>query len=61
MNPKVRFGEPILDNSGYTPEALFEAAKTEGSIEDAARNYGVDIDQIKICVDYFDYLSGSAN
>jgi uncharacterized protein (DUF433 family) len=61
MNPKVRFGEPILDNSGYTPEALFEAAKTEGSVEEAARNYGVTADQVRICVDYFDYLSGSAN
>ena len=61
MNPTVRFGEPILDKSGYTPEALFEAAKTEGSVEAAARNYGVNVDQIRICVDYFDYLSGSAN
>lgn len=61
MNPTLRFGEPLLDNSGYTPEALFEAAKTEGSIELAARNYGVTIDQVRICVDYFDYLSGSAN
>jgi uncharacterized protein (DUF433 family) len=60
MNPKVRFGEPILDDSGYTPEALFEAAKTEGSVEDAARNYGVDVDQIRICVDYFDYLAFAA-
>jgi uncharacterized protein (DUF433 family) len=61
MNPKVRFGEPILDNSGYTPEALFEAAKIEGSVEEAARNYDVGVDQIRICIDYFDYLSGSAN
>jgi uncharacterized protein (DUF433 family) len=61
MNPKVRFGEPILDNSGYTPEALFEAAITEGSAEAAAKNYGVEVDQIRICIDYFDFLSGRAN
>jgi uncharacterized protein (DUF433 family) len=61
MNPKIRFGEPILDNSGYTPEALFEAAMTEGSIEAAARSYDVSPDQVRICIDYFDYLSGSGN
>jgi len=61
MNPKLRFGEPILDDSGYTPEALFEAAKTEGSIESAARNYGVTDDQVRICIDYYDYLSAAAN
>jgi uncharacterized protein (DUF433 family) len=61
MNPKLRFGEPILDDSGYTPQALFEAAKTEGSEKAAARNYGVSVDQIKICIEYYDYLSASAN
>lgn len=61
MAPNVRFGEPILDDSGYTPEALYEAAQIEGSYEAAARNYGVDIDQIKTCFDYFDYLSGVSN
>lgn len=61
MNPNMRFGEPILDNSGYTPEALFEAAKTEGSVEGAALNYGVSVDQIKICIDYFDFLSSRGN
>jgi uncharacterized protein (DUF433 family) len=61
MDPKLRFGEPILDESGYTPEALFEAAKTEGSIEAAASSYGVSPDQVRICIDYFDYLSGSGN
>ena len=61
MTPTVRFGEPILDNSGYTPEALFEAAQTEGSVEAAAKSYGVNVDQVRICVDYFDHLSNSAN
>lgn len=56
MNPKVRFGEPILDNSGYTPGAIFEAAKTEGSVEAAARMYGLSREQVEVCIDYFDYL-----
>jgi uncharacterized protein (DUF433 family) len=56
MNPKHRFGEPLLEGCGYTPEVLFEAAKTEGSIEAAAKAYGVSKEQVEVCVDYFDYL-----
>lgn len=59
MNPKLRFGEPILDNCGYTPEALFEAAKSEGSVEAAAKIYGVSKEQVDICVEYFDYLEAA--
>jgi uncharacterized protein (DUF433 family) len=60
MNPKLRFGEPLLDDVGYTPEALFEAAKIEGR-EATAKNYGVTEDQVQICIDYFDHLSPSSN
>ena len=59
MNPKMRFGEPILDDCGYTPEALFEAAKTEGSTASAAKIYGVTKEQVEICVEYFDYLEAA--
>ena len=59
MNPKVRFGEPILSGCGYTPEAIFEAAKTEGSVEAAARIYGLTKEQVDICVEYFDYLEAA--
>jgi len=59
MNPKMRFGEPLLDDCGYTPEALFEAAKTEGSIEAAAKIYGVSKEQVEVCFAYFDYLQAA--
>ena len=59
MNPKLRFGEPILDDCGYTPEALFQAAKTEGSAERAALIYGVSKEQVDVCIDYFDYLQAA--
>jgi uncharacterized protein (DUF433 family) len=61
MDPELRFGEPLLDNSGYTPQAIVEAAKTEGSIEEAARCYGITEDQARACFDYWDYLSNNAN
>ncbi len=59
MDPKHRFGEPLLESSGYTPEALFEAAKTEGSVEAAAKIYGVTPEQVEVCIDYFDYLQAA--
>jgi uncharacterized protein (DUF433 family) len=60
MNPKMRFGEPILEGCGYTPKALFDAAKTEGSIEAAAKAYGVSNEQVEISIEYFDHLLQAA-
>lgn len=59
MDPKLRFGEPLLDSSGYTPEALFEAAKTEGSAAAAAKIYGVSTEQVEVCIAYFDHLQAA--
>jgi uncharacterized protein (DUF433 family) len=59
MNPRIRFGEPMLENCGYTPQALFEAAKTEGSAEAAARSYGVSVGQVQTSIDYIDYLTAA--
>ena len=60
MNPTMRFGEPLVDDCGCTAIALFEAAKSEGSAAEAARIYGVGVDQVQMCVDYFDYLDKAA-
>ena len=60
MNPKFRFGEPILEGCGCTPFALADAAKTEGSQEEAARMYGVTVEQVNFCIDYLDSLELAA-
>lgn len=57
MDPAVRFGEPLLQGCGYTPLALFEAAKAEGSVKNAASLYGVTEAQVETCIDYFDFLA----
>lgn len=59
MNPKLRFGEPLVDNCGFTPLALFEAAKSEGTAEAAAKIYGVSKEQVELCIDYFDFLEAA--
>ncbi len=55
MDPKKRFGEPMTP-SGYTAYALAEAVKTEGSIENAAKAYGVDRTEVELAYSYLDYL-----
>jgi uncharacterized protein (DUF433 family) len=59
MDPKVRFGEPFVYNSGYSAESLWQAYKTEGGIEAAAAAYGVSRSDIESVLRFYDLL-GSA-
>jgi len=56
MNPDVRFGEPYLSESGYTASTLYDAYRCEGSIEQVADLYEVSPDDVRMSIDYFDYL-----
>jgi hypothetical protein len=60
MNPKRRFGEPVLIASGYTAHTLWEASIIEGGIAAAARAYGVDEQEVVLACDYYDHLSVAA-
>jgi len=57
LDPKRRFGEPIVEECGYTVETLQQAAVSEGSIESAAETYGVAVEDVKIAFSYWDHLS----
>lgn len=57
MDPQVRFGEPLIEETGYTAHALFNAYQTEGTPERAAAIYGVEPKHIQLAIDYFDYLN----
>lgn len=59
LNPQRHFGEPLVP-SGYTAFALWEAVKAEGSIDAAARAYGVDRREVELACGYFDFLRGPA-
>ena len=56
MDPLVRFGEPYLQSSGYTARTLYDAYRSEGTIDRAASAYGVAPEHIALAVEYFDYL-----
>jgi len=59
MDPKIRFGEPIINSCGYTAFALVSAVQSEGSRDAAAYAYGVDIKDIDFACAYFDRLQGN--
>jgi uncharacterized protein (DUF433 family) len=56
MDPRIRFGEPVIPTCGYTAQALWDAVKAEGGIEPAARAYGVEVEDIQLACKYFDHL-----
>jgi hypothetical protein len=55
MNPKKRFGEPLTP-SGYTAQTLWQAVISEGSIELAAKAYGVARKEVELAFSYVDSL-----
>lgn len=56
MNPKFRFGEPIVGSTGITAETLSMAVSVEGSVDAAAEVHGVDRNDVLLAVRYIDYL-----
>lgn len=59
MDPNIAFGSPIIEGSGYTAAALWEAYVIEGGIESAARCYGVDENMVKAAVEFYSHLKTS--
>jgi uncharacterized protein (DUF433 family) len=56
MDPKIRFGEPLVAKCGYTAEALLSAYQVEGGVEAAADAYGVAASDIESALRYYDLL-----
>jgi hypothetical protein len=56
MNPHLRFGEPLVEQCGYSASALWEATIAEGGVDAAASAYGVDPEHVKLACSYFDHL-----
>lgn len=57
LNPKIRFGEPLVSKTGYTARTLWEAFRDEGGLGEAARAYGVTEDAVHAACMYFDHLT----
>lgn len=59
MDPKVRFGEPLLP-SGYTAMTIYGAIKTEGGVDQAAKAYGISVDEAEAAYQFADHLAGKS-
>jgi uncharacterized protein (DUF433 family) len=56
MDPKLRFGEPMIAECGYSAQALWDAYRSEGGIENAAKVYGVKEGEVETACRYFDQI-----
>jgi uncharacterized protein (DUF433 family) len=57
MDPELHFGEPFIESCGYAAYTLFNAYQTELSVERAAKIHNVEPRDIRLAIDYFDYLN----
>lgn len=60
LDPKIRFGQPVIAPSNILASTLADAVVSEGSIEAAADAHGVDRKAVLLAVKYFDSLTGLA-
>lgn len=61
MDPRIRFGAPVVESCGYTAETLSEASVLEGGLDAAARAYGVERQDVALAVQYLDHLQGKSS
>lgn len=57
MDPRVHFGEPMLP-SGYSFLTIRDAVTSEGSADNAAKAYGVSIEEVSLACRCYDHLIG---
>lgn len=60
MNPKIRFGEPVVESCGYTAQTLWESYEIEGGVVAAAEAYDVPSEDIELALRYYDHLLNSS-
>jgi uncharacterized protein (DUF433 family) len=60
MDPRRRFGEPIVESCGYTAETLWEAYEIEGGVKPAAEAHGVSEREIELALEYHDFFLNSS-
>ncbi len=58
MDPGRLFGQPVVQSCGHTAQSLLDAYRTEGTVERAAKAFGVKDEEVLLAVDYDDYLTG---
>ena len=60
MHPRRNFGAPIVGNTGYSAETLWQAALAEGDEKRAAMYYGVEPESVMAAVRYCEEIKQTA-
>lgn len=55
MDPKVRFGEPLLP-SKYSAPAVWDAIHSEGSVEAASKCLGISVTEVRAGAEFYQHL-----
>lgn len=60
MDPKIGFGQPLVESCNIPAVVLWEAVRIEGSFEKVAELYGISIEEVKTAFSYCDSLTPAA-
>ena len=60
LDPSLRFGEPLLEKSGYTALSIYDSVISEGDFDIVSALYDIELDQVKYAYKYIDSLKNAA-
>ncbi len=60
LNPKVQFGLPLVENTGYPADALYQSYLAENSVQGVEDEFGVSKDEIETAILYMQSLKEAA-
>jgi uncharacterized protein (DUF433 family) len=56
MDPKIRFGEPVIEGRNITAQSLWEAVESEGNFESVSELFDVEVEKVKLAYRFYDIL-----
>jgi uncharacterized protein (DUF433 family) len=56
MDPKIRFGEPVVEGISITAQSLWEAVESEGNFKEVSKIFGVEESKVKLAYRFYDIL-----
>lgn len=60
LNPKVQFGQPLVGNTGYPADVLYQSYLAENSVQGVEDEFGVSKDEVETAILYIKNLQEAA-
>ena len=57
LNPKVQFGQPLVGNTGYSADVLYQSYLAEDSVQGVEDEFGVNKDEVETAILYMQSLA----